>query len=336
MKLRGLMKRILLLGLCALTCAAQELKVYAIDVEGGKSTLYVSPSGQSMLVDAGYAGFGNRDANRIAAAVKAAGVQQIDYLVITHYHADHVGGVPQLAAKVPIKNFVDHGQNFETVKDNGGVYEDYLAVRNKGTHIEVKPGDRIPIDGIDVEVVAASGKAITKPLPGAGQANPLCASYRPIAIDKGENAHSIGMVITFGKFRLVDLGDLHWNQEYDLVCPNNLLGTVDVYMTTHHAKKTSGSPAMVQALRPKAAIMNNGPKTGGSEPAWQTIHESAGTPDIWQLHYAGVNDKKHNAPSAFIANNGANCRGYWIKLAAHADGGFTIQNGRTQKEKAYR
>ena len=170
------MKSILLLGLCALTCAAQELRVYAIDVEGGKSTLYVSPSGQSMLVDTGYAGFKNRDADRIVAAAKAAGVTQIDYLVITHYHADHVGGVPQLAAKMPIRNFVDHGQNFETVKDNGGVYGDYLAVRAKGNHIEVKAGDRIPIEGIDVEVVTASGKAIAKPLPGAGQANPLCAA----------------------------------------------------------------------------------------------------------------------------------------------------------------
>src|SRR6266536_2916641 len=125
------MKRLLLLGLCALICAAQELKVYAIDVEGGKSTLYVSPSGQSMLVDAGYAGFGGRDADRIVAAAKAAGVAQIDYLVITHYHVDHVGGVPQLVAKMPVRNFVDHGQSFEAVKP-GGVYEEYVAARAKG------------------------------------------------------------------------------------------------------------------------------------------------------------------------------------------------------------
>ena len=206
----------------------------------------------------------------------------------------------------------------------------------KGNHIEVKAGDRIPIKGIDVEVVTASGKAIAKPLPGAGQANPLCAAYRPIDTDKGENAHSIGMVITLGKFRLVDLGDLHWNQEYDLACPNNLLGTVDVYMTTHHAKKTSGAPAIVQALHPKAAIMNNGPTTGASEPAWQTIHESPGTPDIWQLHYAEGNDKKHNAPAEFIANTGANCKGDWIELSARQDGSFTIENGRTQSKKDYR
>jgi beta-lactamase superfamily II metal-dependent hydrolase len=329
------MKRILLWAFCALTCVAQELKVYAVDVEGGKSTLYVSPSGQSMLVDTGYAGFANRDADRIVAAAKAAGVQAIDYLVITHYHADHVGGVPQLAAKIPIRNFVDHGQTFETATGPGTVYADYLAARAKGKHIEVKAGDRIPIEGIGVEVVTASGHAIQSPLPGAGKPNPLCASYRPIDVDKGENAHSIGMMITYGKFRLVDLGDLHWNQEYDLVCPNNLLGTVDVYMTTHHAKPTSGAPAIVHALRPKAAIMNNAAKSGASEPAWQTIHNSPGGPDIWQLHYAEGNDQKHNAPDAFIANQGK-ADGNWIELTARDDGRFTIQNGRTGKEKAYR
>jgi beta-lactamase superfamily II metal-dependent hydrolase len=330
------MKRLLLVGLFALACAAQELRVYAIDVEGGKATLYVSPNGQSMLLDTGYDGFQNRDADRIVAAAKAAGVAQIDYLVITHYHADHVGGVAQLAAKMPIGTFVDHGKNFETLKDVGEVVGKYEAARAKGRHIVVKAGDRIPIGGIDVEVVTASGKSIRKPLPGAGQPNPLCAGYRPIEADGGENSYSIGVVIAYGKFRLADLGDLHWNRERDLACPNNLLGTVDVYMTTHHAKKTSGAPAMVQALRPKAAIMNNGPKTGGDAPAWQTIHESPGTPDIWQLHYALNNDAAHNAPDEFIANRSEDCTGNWIRLAARQDGSFTIQNGRNQVERAYR
>ena len=329
------MKRILLLAFCAFTCAAQELKVYAIDVEGGKSTLYVSPSGQSMLVDAGYAGNKGRDADRIAAAAKAAGVKQIDYLVITHYHADHVGGVPQLTAKLPVRNFVDHGQSFESMKP-GSPYDEYVTVRAKGKHIEVKAGDRIPIAGLDVQVVTASGQAIRKPLPGGGQPNPLCAAYKSIDVDKGENAHSIGLVITLGKFRVVDLGDLHWNQEFDLACPNNLIGTVDVYMTTHHAKKTSGAPALVQALQPKAAIMNNSGDLGASAQAWQTIHESAGPPDIWQLHLAEGNDKEHNAPGAFIANRGAKDKGYWIKLSAAADGVFTIQNSRNQMKQVYR
>jgi len=314
---------------------ADGLQVYAIDVEGGKATLYVSPSGESVLVDAGYAGFGNRDADRIAAAAKAAGVKLIDYLVITHYHKDHVGGVPQLAAKLPIRNFVDHGESFETVKDVQADYSAYLSVRKKGNHLVVKAGDRIPVPGIQVDVVTAAGRAIDQPLPGAGQRNSTCSSYEAIKPDSGENAHSIGMVITYGNFRLVDLGDLYWNQEHDLACPVNKLGTVDVYMTTHHGKKTSGSPQMVWALHPKVAIMNNGPNTGGAEPAWQTIHDSPGLLDLWQLHRALANDKAHNAAEGFIANSSERCEGNWILLTARKDGGFTVVNSRNGFEKKY-
>jgi beta-lactamase superfamily II metal-dependent hydrolase len=325
------MKSWMLGALLCLGCAAQELKVYAIDVEGGKSTLYVSPSGESMLVDAGYAGFGSRDARRIVAAARAAGVKQIDFLVITHYHKDHVGGVPQLAALIPIRTYVDHGKNFETIKDVDSEYHAYLKARRKGKYLEVKAGDRIPIQGIDVQVVTASGKSIKN----EGQPNPLCAHFHPIAADSGENSHSIGLKITFGKFRLVDLGDLYWNREYDLACPSSVLGNMDVYMTTHHGKKTSGSPQLVDALHFKAAIMNNGPTTGGSDQAWQTIHDAPGSPDIWQLHTALKNEPGHNSPDGFIANLSLDCAGYWIRLAARADGSFSISNQRTQFEKRY-
>jgi competence protein ComEC len=335
MKMRVRFGAVLLAALTPLY-GAEGLRVYAIDVEGGKSTLYVSPSGESMLVDAGYAGFGNRDADRIAAAANAAGVKQIDYLVITHYHKDHVGGVPQLAAKLAIRNFVDHGESFETVKDVQADYGAYLAVRKQGNHVVVKAGDRIPIQDIRVDVVTAAGHAIDKPLPGAGEANPTCSSYQALKPDSGENAHSIGIVIAYGDFRLVDLGDLYWNQEHDLACPVNKLGTVDVYMTTHHGKKTSGSPQMVWALHPKVAIMNNGPDTGGAEPAWQTIHDSPGLLDLWQLHRAQANDPKHNAADGLIANASERCEGKWILLTAHQDGGFTVVNSRNGFEKSYR
>jgi beta-lactamase superfamily II metal-dependent hydrolase len=323
---------------CLPIASAADLTVYAIDVEGGKATLFVSPSGESMLVDTGYDGLKNRDADRIVAAAKAAGVKQIDYLVITHYHHDHVGGVPQLAAKLPIRNFVDHGQNFEQAKDNAAVYDPYLAARKKGNHIVVKAGDRIPIRGMQVDVVTASGEAIAHPLPGAGQANPACASYQPLKVDTGENAHSIGMLVTYGSFRLADLGDLYWNQEHDLACPSNKLGVVDVYLTTHHAKKTSGSPQMVWALHPKVAIMNNGPTTGGDANAWQTIHDSPGLLDLWQLHFASANDQAHNSPENVIANLAKDsdyCQGNWIQLTAHSDGSFTVQNGRNHFSKSY-
>jgi len=316
--------------------AAADLQVYAIDVEGGKSTLFVSPSGESMLVDTGYDGYNNRDANRIVAAAHDAGIRQIDYLVITHYHKDHAGGVRQLAARMPIRNFVDHGPNFESVKDNGAVYDSYVATRSMGKHFVVKPGDAIPIQGILAVVVTAAGKAIDKPLAGAGQPNPLCQSYKPMAVDTGENAHSIGMWIVYGNFHLVDLGDLYWNQEHDLACPVNKLGKADVYLTTHHGKKTSGSPQMVWALAPKVAIMNNGPDTGGSVEAWQTIHDSPGLADLWQLHLATRNDAAHNAAEPFVANMAAEkCQGKWIKVTARPDGSFTVVNSRNHFEKTY-
>ncbi len=331
------MLRLLLLLLPALLHAAAGFQIYAIDVEGGKSTLYVSPSGQSMLVDTGYAGYGGRDAKRILEAAHAAGIQQIDYLVISHYHHDHVGGVPQLAALIPIRNFVDHGQNFESIKDNGDVYSAYVKARKMGNHIEVKAGDSIPIEGLRVDIVTASGVAMAKSLDKGGQPNPTCKMYTPIDPDKGENSRSIGMVIQYGSFRVVDLGDLYWNQEHDLACPNNKLGTVDVYMTTHHGKKSSGSPQMVWALHPKVAIMNNGPSTGGSEQAWQTIHDSPGLLDLWQLHYATKNDRKHNVDQRFIANTKErDCPGDWIRVVAEADGSFSVRNVRTGFERSYR
>ena len=326
----------LIVLLLSLGCAAQNLKVYAIDVEGGKATLYVSPSGESMLLDTGYDGNNGRDADRILAAAHDAGVKQIDYLVITHYHGDHMGGVAQLAARIPIRNFVDHGKTFESVKDVAALYNTYVSLREKGSHIEVKPADRIPIKGLQVDVVTASGVPIAKPLPGGGGANPLCKDLQPIKADEGENAHSIGIIVTLGLFRLSDLGDLYWNQEGDLACPNNLIGTVDVYMTTHHGKRTSGAPALVQAMRPRAAIMNNGPITGGSETHWDTIHQSPGHPDIWQLHFAANNGKPYNAPMSFIANvKQGECTGNWIRLTAQPGGTFTIVNSRTAKEKQY-
>ena len=316
--------------------AAKTLTVYFIDVEGGQATLFVAPSGESMLVDTGWSGHNNRDADRIAAAAKKAGVKKIDYLVITHYHEDHVGGVPQLAAKLPIRNFVDHGASFESGKRPDELFRAYTANRAKGNHIEVKPGDTIPIKGLDVKVLTAAGNEIDNALPGAGTPNPACSGFEPRAEDKSENARSLGTLITYGKFRMIDLGDLTWNKEHELVCPNNKIGTVDVYLTTHHGMNLSGPPAIVDALHPRVAIMNNGARKGGSPEAWQTVHKSPGLEDIWQLHYALAGGKDNNAPDTFISNTAENCQGNWIRLEASPDGSFTVTNSRNKYSKTYK
>src|SRR5260370_490490 len=261
--------RAIFLGLIltALLPAAKTLDVYFIDVEGGQATLLVSPSGQSMLVDTGWSGFKNRDADRIAAAAKLAGIKQIDYLVITHFHTDHVGGVPQLAAQLPIKHFVDHGPNNETGAQPDALYAAYKNAWGSSEHIVVKPGDKIPVKGLDVQVLTANGDLIKTPLAGAGTPNPLCGQDKPRAVDTSENARSTGTLITFGTFRMIDLGDRTWNKDHDLVCRHNPLGTGDVYLTTHHGMNMSGPAPTVPALKRRLAIMNHRAPTACSPPA---------------------------------------------------------------------
>ena len=313
-----------------------ELRIYAIDVEGGKASLYISPLGETMLIDAGYAGHNGRDANRIVAAMKAAHVQRIDHLVVTHYHADHVGGVAELAALVPIGTIYDHGETWDKANiKTAALVEAYDVVRRKYPHKVLKPGDRIPIKGISVDVVAASGEVISKPMPGAGAKNPICSSYHALEPDPGENALSLGFIIQFGNFRVADLGDLFWNKEYLLACPINKLGSVDLYMTTHHGTKTSGHPQIVHALKPKVAIMNNGYSKGGSIAAWQTIHDSSGLQDLWQLHFSSEGGKTHNSPEKWIANVDEQCAGKGITVSAKATGAFTVHNDRNGFEKTY-
>ena len=334
---------------CAITWAQARkgLDVFFIDVEGGQSTLFVTPSGQSLLVDTGWAGA--RDADRIAGVAKQAGITQIDYLVTTHYHGDHVGGVVDLAARIPIRNFVDHGPSAEESLSVPKNYAAYLTVRDKGQHILAKLGNHLPIKGADFQIVSAAAETIAKPLPGAGAPNPLCADFKPRDETKeplvaGENKQSVGMVISLGKFRMVDFGDLTWNKEHDLACPNNLVGTIDLYVVSHHGQDISSLPMLVQAMRPRVAVMDNGAKKGGAIATFETLKKSPGLEDLWQLHYA-VDAGDHNSPEQFIANlgvGGTAATGVpdegtvnYIKVEARADGGFTVTNTRNGNHKDY-
>lgn len=311
------------------------LEIFVVDVEGGQATLFVTPAGQSLLIDTGWGYNAYRDANRIAAAASRAHIKKIDYVLITHYHADHVGGVPQLVKKIPVGTFIDHGPNRENTNSVDHLYSEYQAAIAGSNHILAKPGDRLPIKGMDVVFVSADGNLIDQPLAGAGQPNPNCNGVEQKATDPTENARSVGSVITFGSLRIVDLGDLTWQKELELVCPNNKIGRADLFIVSHHGTDLSNSPALVHALQPRVAIFDNASHKGASPSAWDVVKSSPGLLDIWQLHFADAGGKEHNTPDPFIANIEEADTGYWLKITAEEDGSFTVYNARNKFEKQY-
>ena len=317
---------VLAVAFAAAAQAARTLDIYFIDVEGGQSTLVVSPSGQSLLIDAGYAGNSGRDAIRIAAAAKAAGVKKIDTLLITHHHADHVGGVPNLLTRLPVALFIDKGPSVE----EGGKYpEPYEKAFASGQHRVIAAGDKIAVKGLDVTVLTAAGRVIER----KAEPNPYCAGLAPVAGEEGENPQSAGVLIEFGKFRFDDPGDIIWNEELALECPDNNAGKVDVYLTAHHA--THVSPKSVYGLAPRVIVMNNGPRKGGLPEAWKLLRDMPGLEDLWQIHFSLTGGKENNAPDAFIANLDASDDGHYLKVSASEDGSFTIFNPRNKYSKSY-
>ncbi len=338
------MRRILIPALCFClfllkapgSATSKPLQMYFIDVEGGQATLIVSPSGQSVLIDTGWPGYEGRDADRIVAAAHQAGLTQLDYVLITHYHRDHVGGVPQLADGIKIGTFVDHGSNQEDSEVTRADYAAYEKAIAGHAHVIVKPGWGLPIKGIEVQVVSAAGDHITTPLPGAGEANSYCGSEPAAPVDNTENSRSVGVMLRYGKFRFLDLGDLTKKKELELACPNNLLGTIDLFLVTHHGMDLSNSKALDWALHPRVAIIDNGPRKGSSPAAWQIVHDSPGLEDLWQLHYAADSDRDHNVSEERIANVKENCEGKYLKVTAESDGTFTVMNGRTGAQKTYK
>ncbi len=318
--------------------AKSELQVYFVDVEGGQATLFVTPAGQSMLIDTGWPGNNGRDADRIVAAAKKAGISKINYVLITHFHDDHVGGLPQLVARIPVEAFIDHGDNRETgdaaTERGWNAYQELLAT-GKYKRITAKPGDALPIQGIKTTVVSSDGALIAAPLPGAGQENASCKESEQRPGDQTENPRSLGTLLTFGKLRLLDLGDLTWDKEMQLMCPINKLGKIDVYIVSHHGWLQSSSPALVHGIDPRVAIMDNGAKKGGSPSVWDIVEKSPHLEDLWQLHYAEEGGVTHNVASEFIANPDGPDAGNYLQLTAKTDGSFDVFNSRTQKTKHY-
>jgi beta-lactamase superfamily II metal-dependent hydrolase len=364
--MRALLGSLVLVALGGGWLAAQKgsLDIYFIDVEGGGATLFVTtPAAGSVLVDTGNGGAAAaRDVDRIMAAIKAAGLSRIDHLITTHWHGDHYGGMAELAARIPIGHFIDHGPSVESAAPvTEFLQKTYPALHQKAKRTVVKPGDTIPISGLDWRVVTSDGEAIKSALPGAGQANASCGSSKAQEPDKTDNAQSVGSLVSLGQFRLAHLGDLTWNKELELMCPANRLGRVDVFVVSHHGLGVSNSEALVHGLAPRVSIMNNGSRKGGPPDVMKTLHTSPGLEDLWQLHFSVLSGQEYTVPGLFIANgfdeplaampiapvaapqpgSGAppppahNGPAHWIKLSAQPDGSFTVTNTRNGFEKRY-
>ena len=288
----------------AQTRTAKPLEIYVVDVEGGNATLFVTPSGETVLIDTGNGGAAAvRDAGRIMDAVKDAGVTQIDHLIITHWHGDHFGGLVELAKQIPIKQFIDHGANVQpTEAVDNFLKNDYAGLIAKSTHMVAKPGDKLVVNGPRLACRGAAGQVLKTNLPNAGRPNPYCAASKPQDADPTENAQSVSSYITFGKFRVVHMGDLTYNKELDLMCPTNRMGAADLFIVSHHGQAISNSPALVHALAPRAAIINNGTRKGGQPDAMRVLFSSPGLEDLWQMHFSLLSGQEYTVPGTFIAN----------------------------------
>jgi beta-lactamase superfamily II metal-dependent hydrolase len=335
---------------CAAVLSAQSktFDIYILDVEGGNATLFVTPSREAVLIDTGNGGpAAKRDTDRIMAAATAAGITQIDALVTSHWHGDHMGSMSELSTRIPIRHYLDHGTS---VQPNAVVDEFlqkiYPALVAKAKHTVVKAGDTLPLKGVEWRFVTSAQGTIGNALPGAGRSNPYCAGFKPHTVNpvsgqpvgNTEDEHSVGSHITFGKFRGVYLADFPWNKEFELMCPANRLGTADFLLVSRHGQHSSNSELLVHALRPRVAVMNNGIRKGGQPETMRVLYSAPGLEDLWQLHVAQLSGAEYDIAGIFIANvgedpdhNGA----HWIKVAAQADGAFTVTNSRNGFSKTY-
>ena len=357
------MKRTLVVAALALAAAGSaqaqqpgnpsgKLDITWIDTEGGAATLLVSPTGESLLIDTGYA-VGDRDAKRIFAAAQHAGLKQIDYLVISHWHQDHVGGLAALAKMIPIGRFFDHGDGVEP--ENQQRLDGYKAVAGDKRTI-VKPGDRIPVKGFDALVVSSDRKLLADPVNGGGP-NPLCADAARMEPAAPENLRTVGLLVSYGKFTYLNLVDLDWYTDMELACPINKVGQVSLYQTSRHGGlDDAGSPAFLGAIRPQVIVVNNGPRKGLGQPdgrvktvaderaapyeknSYLRMAKLPGLEGIWQGHLSLMDkDPAHNTAPDMIANveESADCKGSEITASIGPDGKFTVTNARNGFSKSY-
>ncbi len=327
----------LLFGMAA---PASALDVYFVDVEGGAATLIITPAGVSVLIDCGNPG--PRDAERIHKIATQAGLKQIDHLLITHWHSDHYGGVARLSRLLPIVNYYDRGVPESLDDDKRGfpiLIRDYKEATG-GKSKTLKAGDTLPLKQkqgspeVKLALLCASGEVIPDK-PGAPE-NPLAKGYKEKPLDPSDNAKSLGFVFSYGGWRFLDLGDLTWNVEFKLIHPSDKIGPVDVYQVTHHGQDSSNHPALINTVKPRVAVMNNGARKGGHVAVMSALRRSPDIKAIYQLHRNLNATAQENTDPEFIANPDEKCLGESIKLSVADDAkSYSLTVGSKGKPRKY-
>jgi beta-lactamase superfamily II metal-dependent hydrolase len=342
---------ILCLSSSAALAADDTLLIDAIDVEGGAATLYITPEHRSLLIDTGWPpGIAAKDpdsAQRIIATARRHGLSKLDYVLITHYHVDHVGGLAALLSQFPVGTILDHGPNRESADPKtppafaafqpAVLYPKYLEAIHGHKHKTLKPGETLSIGSLRLTVVTSDGAAIERALPGAGAPIPECAAMKSLDENGGEeNARSVGVILTFGRARIASFGDLTWNIEKALVCPRDKVGPVDLFFVSNHGTHLNNSPALLHALSPRIAIVGNGAKKGGDAQTYDTVTHSPRLARLWQSHFAERAGPEHNVPEAYVANpSSANDTRASLEITVTKRGMFTVTNDRTGFKETY-
>jgi competence protein ComEC len=364
-KLRLAAAAIALLAYAAVAIAQTRttLDIYVVDVEGGTAVLFVTPAGESALIDTGNTGpvAAPRDAGRIVDAAHDAGLTKIDHVIISHYHGDHIGGLGELAKRMPIMEFIDHGPNTQPNPAVDAFLDgDYKVMYSKAKHVVAKPGDKIDVGGVDWRVVSSAMKVITTPIQGRATPNPSCAAFTPAAgAAVNEDDQSLGSVITFGKFRTMLLGDLTLNRQFELFCPQNRIGTLDVLLAGRHGNVNG--EFLVNAVNPRVIVTNNGTRKGAPPDAMKIFFSAPRVEDVWQVHFSQLGGQEYTVPGVFIANGfdqeqaampvapytpppqgqqappapEHNGKAYSIRISARQDGTFTVTNMRNGFSRTY-
>ena len=318
------------------TQARATLDIYWIDVEGGAATLIITPQRDVVLMDTGWPRPDARDAERIQAAMRDAGVSEIDYLLFSHFHRDHVGGLEALAERVPIGQIIDHGDSVERESGAGrALWDEYVSL-SRDRRRSVVPGDKLPLQRIELSFIASHRQLVDSLEPRPP--NPLCDDAAAPQPDQGENGHSLGYLLSFGAFQFLNLGDLTPDREHALACPENRLGVVDLWQVPHHGGYGAIRPELAGALQPTVAVVNNGPRKGGTPDSLAVAQSSPGIGDVWQSHRTLADNAVHNTDEQLIANltEEDGCPGHWIKATVQQDGrSWTMTNGRTGYSRNY-